>query len=61
MPLWFGTCSRVACGYLASPSARPVFVGIFVGERTVDKVSDKVSDKRNVNEEALNTNECLQD
>jgi len=40
---------------LASPYARPVFVGNFVanfvGERTVDKVSDKVSDKGTVSEE----------
>ena len=39
---------------LASPSARPVFVGNFVanlvGERTVDNVSDKVSDKGSVSE-----------
>jgi hypothetical protein len=39
---------------LASPSARPAFVGNlvgnFVGERTVDKVSDKVSDKGSVGE-----------
>src|SRR5258705_12402658 len=45
---------RLACVCLASPSARPVFVGnfvaSFVGERTVDNVSDKVSEKGNVSE-----------
>jgi hypothetical protein len=40
---------------LASPYARPAFVGNFVanfvGERAVDNVSDKVSDKWNISEE----------